>query len=282
MKPSLFFILGNPRSGTSLLRLMLNSHPGILAPPECGFLLWLTDSYINNTVYSEESLLRFSKDVFNCRKFETWGVSERDILSQLLITRPCSYLELATSVYLAYAKKQKRSPSMIGDKNNHYIKEIEKINKFHPHAKKIFIIRDGRDVALSYLKISQSDLESKYRPQLPNAIEEIATEWNSTSLIIHEHEHDRNSCIVTYESLIQFPEKTLKKICRHLNISYSKKMLDFYTKNDEPTDFLQWKEKTKLPLDSSNLYKYEKEMTTKDIQHFEKRAVKYLKLFNYL
>ena len=40
-----FFILGNPRSGTTLLRLMLNNHPSVAVPMECGFAVWLHDSY---------------------------------------------------------------------------------------------------------------------------------------------------------------------------------------------------------------------------------------------
>lgn len=39
------FILGNPRSGTTLLQLMLACHPRLAVPPECGFALWLYDRY---------------------------------------------------------------------------------------------------------------------------------------------------------------------------------------------------------------------------------------------
>ena len=40
-----FFILGNPRSGTTLLRLMLDAHPKMTVPPECGFIVWFYDKY---------------------------------------------------------------------------------------------------------------------------------------------------------------------------------------------------------------------------------------------
>ena len=35
------FVLGSPRSGTTLLRLMLTCHRHIVVPPECGFCVWL-------------------------------------------------------------------------------------------------------------------------------------------------------------------------------------------------------------------------------------------------
>ena len=42
---SFCYILGNPRSGTSLFRLMLNAHPEMVAPPECGFIQWNHDLF---------------------------------------------------------------------------------------------------------------------------------------------------------------------------------------------------------------------------------------------
>jgi hypothetical protein len=39
------FIIGNPRSGTSLLRIMLNSHSSMVVPPECGFIQWWYQKY---------------------------------------------------------------------------------------------------------------------------------------------------------------------------------------------------------------------------------------------
>jgi len=41
------FIIGNPRSGTTMLRLILTSHSKVLVPPECGFIIWLKDKYAN-------------------------------------------------------------------------------------------------------------------------------------------------------------------------------------------------------------------------------------------
>ncbi|MDC3391597.1 sulfotransferase [Candidatus Thioglobus sp.] len=39
--------MGNPRSGTTLLRLILTSNSKITIPPECSFIIWLFDKYSN-------------------------------------------------------------------------------------------------------------------------------------------------------------------------------------------------------------------------------------------
>ncbi|MDE2234040.1 MAG: sulfotransferase, partial [Gammaproteobacteria bacterium] len=43
--PEPFFVIGSPRSGTTLLRLILTSHPQIVVPPECGFVTWLYPTF---------------------------------------------------------------------------------------------------------------------------------------------------------------------------------------------------------------------------------------------
>jgi len=59
------FILGNPRSGTSLLRLMLNANTHIVSPPESGFLHWWYKKYNawSTADNSKENIAAFVKDL---------------------------------------------------------------------------------------------------------------------------------------------------------------------------------------------------------------------------
>jgi len=64
--PAQIFILGNPRSGTTLLRLTLACHPQLAVPAECGFALWLHGRYRDWTLISlprESSTLGESTEV---------------------------------------------------------------------------------------------------------------------------------------------------------------------------------------------------------------------------
>ena len=56
------FIIGNPRSGTTLIRLMLTCHPQIVIPPESGFLVTLYPKYVNFGG-SEKELGEFANDL---------------------------------------------------------------------------------------------------------------------------------------------------------------------------------------------------------------------------
>jgi len=48
------FIIGNPRLGTSLLRVILNAHPNLVIPPECGFAMWLYPQFKNIRIVVEK------------------------------------------------------------------------------------------------------------------------------------------------------------------------------------------------------------------------------------
>ena len=71
------FILGNPRSGTTLLRRIINAHSLYCVPPECGFVQWLYDKYGHwkqELVSNREFVDSFLTDLEKCRKIETWNL----------------------------------------------------------------------------------------------------------------------------------------------------------------------------------------------------------------
>ena len=85
-----FFILGNPRSGTSMFRLMLNAHSKITVPPESGFALWFVDKY-SNIEFNQEIYLQFINDLFIAKKFETWELDSEKVLQLINKEKPSSY-----------------------------------------------------------------------------------------------------------------------------------------------------------------------------------------------
>src|SRR3990170_5812962 len=166
MKPPIF-IIGNPRSGTTLLRLMLTCHHNIVIPPECGFAIWWHKKYKNWDVDSSRCCLNeFMNDLFNSRKFETWNL-KRELLEQFLAERrDQNYSDLISSIYEFYARQQKEKFERWGDKNNFHINHIETISGLFSEAKFIHIVRDGRDIACSYRKLYGEKFDSQYAPKL--------------------------------------------------------------------------------------------------------------------
>ena len=119
-----FFIIGNPRSGTTLLRLLLTSHPHVIIPPECGFIAWLYEKYGGWTrldLNKDDIINLFVRDLLATKKFDTWGLDSVLIKDEIHKNKPRSYSDLCDVVGLVYNNKLSKAARIIGDKNNFYI-----------------------------------------------------------------------------------------------------------------------------------------------------------------
>jgi hypothetical protein len=278
-----FFVIGNPRSGTTLLRLMLNRHEEIVVPPECGFSVWLSDSFSQRDFTIPEAGKEFVSQVVRSRKFETWGLDENEIIQFVHRQQPTTYREAVLAIYLFYALKQGRTPNWIGDKNNHYIKQLDVLEEIFNSPRYVFIVRDGLDVACSYRALQALRSDSIYSPRLPNSIDEIAREWgdNNAKVITYLQKYPERCVLTRYEDLIVNPEHELIKICNFFDVKYMPTMLTYYENNDEPHEFLNWKEKVVQPPDQDNFGMYKKILSIGEIETFEKIARKTLDYFHY-
>lgn len=281
------FILGNPRSGTSLLRLLLNAHPLVVAPPESGFLHWWYEKYKNwNITHSEslKSINQYIDDLLKSKKIETWKLSRQNLIEKIRKNRPNSYAELSSLVYQSWNPQHGTISEVIIDKNNYYIHYLEDLKKIWSDAKFIFLVRDGRDVACSYLAIEKLNTNSPYKPKLPQNIKAIAEEWTNNNLNIHNFLQTipaKNHVTIKYEDLIMNPPETIENILDLFQLDFDNRILSYYKNNNEPNSTLDWKKKTLEKIDSTNSNKFEKILSEEEIMGFQEIAQEVLLKFNY-
>ncbi|HKR05420.1 MAG TPA: sulfotransferase [Bacteroidia bacterium] len=287
-----FFVIGNPRSGTSLLRLMLNSHPEICVPPECGFIEWWHEKYSGwskKNIPEKGKVDEYVNDILSSKKMETWHIKKKNLKDNILFYKPGNYADLCAVVCLTFAQlKDKSGLKRWGDKNNYYIQKIDKLLSIFRDAQFILIIRDGRDVACSYRNIQKLETSSVYKPKLSYKIDEIAIEWlsnNQNVLTFFELLPVHQKHILKFESLVTDTKHELKKICMFLGLNFSGEMLDYFLHNrkghDEPEEFIDWKKKTMEKPDPANSGKYKNELKPEEIKIFNSIAGEMLKRFNY-
>lgn len=274
-----FFIFGNPRSGTSLLRSMLHNHPLVCVPAECGFAEWLIEGFATEAI-SEHLYGDFAEAVVNCRKFETWGLEKNAIENTLFQLSPRTYREMCIAVYLAYANKIGKRAFIVGDKNNYYLKKIDKLKTVFPQSREIVIMRDGRDVACSYLALRSNAAVSEYHPRLPTSIDEIARDWRESAEICAGLV-ESGAILIRYEDLLAQPVQELSKACKRLGVEYHKNMLDFYANFDEPVEFQGWKGSLRKPILQDNKGKYLAELSRAQLDVIESIAGDMLESFGY-
>lgn len=287
MQQNPIFILGNPRSGTSLLRVIINAHPDILIPPECGFAVWLYDEFKNKDFERNQTKNNFIEKLIRTRKFETWKLNIDELKTKFLNIHVKNYADTVDFIYRFYGSSHSIYFKRWGDKNNFYLNNMTEINEIFPEAQFIHIVRDGRDVASSYIDISSKSIESKYSPDLPVNIKDIAIDWirNNDKIIRSLSDvPEERKLLIRFEDVIQNFDLIIRKIIHFLGISYSEKMKNFQHSTNalEPDEFMQWKSKLYNGLDQSSIGRYKKDLSLEEVEIFNRLAGKSLRKYGYM
>ena len=171
------YIIGNPRSGTSLLRLMLTCHPEVVIPPEGQFFLWLEGKY--GDMIFPEAANRFIDELVETKKFEMWGIEKLQLQEIFKEYVPQSFRDAVALVYCTYGVLKGRTEFKYwGDKNTLWDDKLNRVLNYFPNSKFIHIVRDGRDVACSFKDLSAKEMHTfKYGPRMPDKIDNIAEYW---------------------------------------------------------------------------------------------------------
>src|ERR1051325_1529184 len=98
------FIVGAPRSGTTLLASLLNAHPHIAIPPEEDFLIGLLPRFARSRNIDGPTIRRYTDALCQSDTFRFLNLSKESLDKRLQSRQHRSYAELAAQVYLAYAE----------------------------------------------------------------------------------------------------------------------------------------------------------------------------------
>jgi len=144
------FIVGRGRSGTTLVRAMLTSHPNLAIPAETHFIVPLSlDPRINSGGGLDVSAL--CERLFRQPGFDHLGLDPADVRTALTERSVRTFSDAMRSLFALYARSQGKS--RYGDKTPIHVLHINRLAELFPEARFIHVIRDGRDVSLSYLDV---------------------------------------------------------------------------------------------------------------------------------
>jgi hypothetical protein len=207
------FVVGYPRSGTTMLRLMLHSHPRIAIPYETSFML---------AAYRERRRFGDLTDAANRRKLADFIVNrqegkfdllglERSAVRERILAAPPTLGSALAAVYSAYAERHGKP--RWGDKRPSYVRWLGVLLRLFPDAQFINIVRDGRDCIASLLDM----------PWYTKDIYYWAAQWTAAIDIAARAQARMPAdtfCQVRYEDLVTSPEPQLRRLCDFLGETY--------------------------------------------------------------
>ena len=256
-----FFIIGAERSGTTLLRSMLTSHPNIDIPLESDFIADIIDLGAKQgyTSLNAEKVydIIYHHIIENPHENKLWEINA-DKLKEAISANGQSLRGMIEAPFIL--NMEKNGKQRWGDKTPKYARYAKEIKTIFPNAKFIHIIRDPRDVSVSLKKV----------PWGPNNIYDIADFWqdrvkNSLAL---KSEFPADYMELRYEELVREPEKELRQITEFLGEPYNNEMLHFYEKKNSYS-LPEWHSMLKKKPDPKRIRNWKNHLKNDEVEVLE-------------
>ena len=230
------FILGNSRSGTTMMGRLLSKNQDIHTLNELHFFGVLCSSEECGEVLDMTSSIKLLDRLFYIEEHGIFkrGRSKDSKLAASLLVSQDEYTPLQIfHIFLNYIANNKNT-GIVCEQTPNNILYIQEILEFFPGARIINMIRDPRDIMLSqknkwrrrYLGSSSIPFRESLRSYFNYHPIVISKIWNTSIVNASKFRHHPRFKTIYFEEVLFRPEETISDICKFLNIEFSDKMLD--------------------------------------------------------
>jgi hypothetical protein len=214
------FVIGPLRAGTTLLRLMLAHHPKIAWIGEFDYAVdWPPPGC----------------DPADRAARHHWLGHNTTFVDQQLTLDPTLTTPALMDSFLEQARQRAGKPIVGGTVHRHFKRLLE----LWPEAKLIHLVRDGRDVARSWIGMG-----------LGGTVYTGARAWREAELLadrVQQRAGEGQFQRIYYEQLVRAPRQTLNEVCQHIGVPFDEAMLDYAATTTysypDPSLTEQWRRK---------------------------------------
>jgi sulfotransferase family protein len=212
------FICGATRSGTTLLRLMLDAHPRMAIPGETHFVVPMIKVSWRRARGADE----LATMIVDSDRWGDFHLDEDELRARFRALDPLNCADAVREFFRLYAEQQGKP--RWGDKTPGYVRSMRLLQKVLPEARFIHIIRDGRDVALSLVPRSWG----------PSTVAEAADNWRRRIEVARRQRPFLDHYLeVHYEELVTDTEAVLRRVAEFIELDYDPAMLRYHERAGE-------------------------------------------------
>lgn len=238
------FVMGPPRSGTTLARGMISAHSQITTSDRetFYFLRRRLSLFKSSDVEGYKGMLRSSSN-----KIELFDrIAEQ-------------FKERHEAIF--FLEKTPEHSLVLGD-----------LIKWYPHSKFIFLIRDGRDSYAS--SFSNHEFRGKVGDKYPHM-------WKDVAISYLAHAHHESVMQLKYENLVTHPERSIRSVMQFIGLPFEQQQLDPKYFSATSMSRESGHEMLSKKVSSKSVGSYRDRLTKEQVQHFENIAGKELGLLGY-
>jgi hypothetical protein len=256
-----FFILGCPRSGTTMLQQALNRHSSIAIPPETKYF----SAFLGHSRTCQERHLRqLNADLRTNLSMPVCPIHSKKQARRF-------YEQLASS----FLEATQRGPVVyLGDKSPAHSGFLPRIKQVFPEAKYLWLFRDGRDVALSLTKV----------PWMCSNIYATFLIWlfYYRKQMLAENDRDLDILFVRYEDLVANPVVELQRVTAFLDLVFEQAMVvGCPDRASVPPREYAWKARSLEPINSNSVGLWRNSLSSQDVAVLERLGGRALKGLGY-
>jgi len=272
-------MIGTRRSGTNLLRVMIDQLPAFSAPQsthELEYFTPLAPYYVD--LKDDDTFMQFIDDMCKCVELNPakWDGVNLDRQHIFNLCNERSIVSIFAAINSTAAMQVKGAADWMSKCPN-YISYSDSFEKhWGEDIKYIYMYRDGRDIALSFTKAVAGDKHHYF----------IAQEWAQTqraARALKEKISADRFFSVSYEDLLANPEAICRATAEFIGQPYTHEMLEYYENKSAKiaaASSALWENIAK-PINTSNTKKWLEQSTKHDIHIFESVAGDELEMLGY-
>ena len=246
------FLVGCPRSGTTLLQSLVAAHSQITSFPESHFF--------TRIISSRAILKKFGLAAPHARaQFNSFmdliGHPELQRVLPRLAVSTRQYAQAFTTVLDTITRNRDKHVWL--EKTPRHLNYIEDISALVPEAKFIHLIRNGTDVVASLYEAVNGHPDI-WRSLPANNLEQLIQRWIDSIALSQQYAGMPNHCMVRYEHLVESTQSVLTQICRFIDVPFEPDMLEGF--HDSAATLIlpyeTWKQSAPTKIENVNQKKF--------------------------
>jgi hypothetical protein len=209
-----FFLVGNDRSGTTMLRLILD-RGAVAIPPESMFLVDFAGVRRSSGLDDPGAARDFLRRVWDHPRVRLWNLPAEPPELPAGLSNEEAYRFAVEAPFRAYARANGKE--RWADKTPLYLAHLDELDAVWPEARFVVLVRDGRDVALSLMGV----------PFGPNNVWAAARFWADGVRRGEKAARRWPERVLTlrYEDVVADPDTQVRKLCEFVGLPFAEDML---------------------------------------------------------